>query len=174
MNPLGTLKSLLLAFHGGGEPRHLAAGFALGAALGLVPKGNLFAAGFFLLFFLFNVNKGMALLSAAAFTAVAYAIDPVAHHIGLFLLKSGALHGLWTFLYDLPIVPLTRFNNTVVLGNLVLGIVFYFPLYDGFLRAQRHYDLHLRARVENLAIVKAIGGWDKFQAYKAKYDRFLK
>jgi len=174
MNPLGALKSLLLAFHGGGEPRHLAAGFALGAALGLVPKGNLFAAGFFLLFFLFNVNKGMAFLSAAGFTAIAYAIDPVAHRLGLLLLKAGALHGLWTALYGLPIVPLTRFNNTVVLGNLVLGVVLYFPLYYGFLRAQRHYDLHLRARVENLAIVKAIGGWDKFQNYKAKYDRWLK
>src|SRR3569832_982120 len=110
MNPLSTLKSLLLAFLGGGEPRHLAAGFALGAALGLVPKGNLFAAGFFLLFFLFNVNKGMALLSAAGFTALAYLIDPVAHRLGLLLLKAGALHGLWTVLYDLPIVPLTRFN----------------------------------------------------------------
>ena len=61
MNPLRLIKDLLLALHGGTEPRHLAAGFALGAALGLVPKGNLFAAAFFLLFFLFNVDKGMAL-----------------------------------------------------------------------------------------------------------------
>ncbi|HXT00824.1 MAG TPA: TIGR03546 family protein [Elusimicrobiota bacterium] len=174
MNPLGTLKSLLLAFHGGGEPRHLAAGFALGAALGLVPKGNLFAAGFFLLFFLFNVDKGMAAITAAVFTAIAYAIDPVAHALGLFLLKAGALRGLWTVLYGLPIVPWTRFNNTVVLGNLVLGLVFYLPLYYGFLRAQKLYDLRLRARVENLAVVKAINGWDKFQSLRAKYDRWLK
>jgi uncharacterized protein (TIGR03546 family) len=173
MNLLRTLKSLLLAFHGGGEPRHLAAGFALGAALGLVPKGNLFAAGFFLLFFLFNVDKGMAFLSAAAFTALAYLIDPVAHRLGFLMLKAGALHGLWTALYDLPIVPLTRFNNTVVLGNLLLAIVFYLPLYYGFLKAQKHYDLHLRARVESLAIVKALGGWDRYQSYRAKYNRWL-
>ena len=172
MNPLGALKSLLLAFHGGTEPRHLAAGFALGAALGLVPKGNLFAASFFLLFFLFNVDKGMALLSAALFTAFGYALDSVAHGIGLALLKCEALRGLWTSLYDLPIVPLTRFNNTVVLGNLVLGVVLYFPLYYGFLRGIRLYDRHLRARVEALAIVKAIKQWDLFQTYRAKVENY--
>ena len=82
-----------------------------------MPKGNLFAAVFFLLFFLFNVDKGLAMLSAALFTATGYALDGVAHSIGLSLLGAEALRGLWTALYDLPIVPLTRFNNTVVLGN---------------------------------------------------------
>lgn len=166
MNPLRLLKDLLLALHGGGEPRHLAAGFALGAALGLVPKGNLFAAVFFLLFFLFNVDKGMALLSAAAFTGVGYAVDPAAHAVGLALLKAGALRGLWTALYDLPVVPLTRFNNTVVLGNLVLGLALYAPLYFGFLGGLRWYDANLRAKVESLPLIKAFKGFDLFEKYK--------
>jgi len=166
MNPLRLIKDLLLALHGGTEPRHLAAGFALGAALGLVPKGNLFAAAFFLLFFLFNVDKGMALLSAAVFTGAGYALDPAAHALGLALLKASALKGLWTALYDLPIVPLTRFNNTVVLGNVVLGSILYVPLYFGFLAALKRYDTHLRARVEALPLIKSIKGWDLFQKYK--------
>lgn len=166
MNPLRLLKDLLLALHGGTDSRHLAAGFALGAALGLVPKGNLFAAGFFLLFFLFSVDKGMAFLTAAVFTGFGYALDPVAHKIGLTLLSSGALHGLWTALYDLPIVPLTRFNNTVVLGNLVLGLALYAPLYYGFLRALKHYDAHLRARVEAIPLIKALKHFDLFEKYK--------
>jgi uncharacterized protein (TIGR03546 family) len=173
MNPLRVLKDFLLALHGGTEPRHLAAGFALGAALGLVPKGNLFGAAFFLLFFLFNADKGMAFLSAAGFTVVGYAFDSVAHRIGWVLLKADALHGLWTELYGLPVVPLSRFNNTVVLGNVVLGVLLYFPLYYGFLKALALYDLHLRARVEALPLIKAFRGWDKFQNYKAKYKRWL-
>lgn len=172
MNPLRLLKDLLLAFHGGAERRHLAAGFALGAALGLVPKGNLFAASFFLLFFLFNVDKGMALLSAGLFTGVGYALDSVAHKLGLVLLKAEALHGLWTALYDLPIVPLTRFNNTVVLGNVVLGVVLYVPLYYGFLKAVALYDRRLRARVEALTLIQAIKRWDVFQAYQAKLEKY--
>lgn len=173
MNPIRLIKDLLLALHGGTEPRHLAAGFALGAALGLVPKGNLFAASFFLLFFLFNVDKGMAFLSAALFTGVGYAIDPAAHAVGWALLKAGALQGLWTALYDLPLVPLTRFNNTVVLGNLVIGLALYAPLYFGFLKGLALYDAHLRERVEALPLIKAFRRWDFFQKYKAKYDRWL-
>lgn len=169
MNPLRLLKDLLLALHGGGEPRHLAAGFALGAALGLVPKGNLFAAVFFLLFFLFNVDKGMALLSAAVFTGAGYAADGPAHALGLALLKAEALKGLWTALYDLPIVPLTRFNNTVVLGNLLIGLALYAPLYFGFLRGLKWYDANLRARVEALPLIKAFKGWGWYE----KYQRWL-
>lgn len=166
MNPLGLLKNILQTLHGGTEPRHLAAGFALGAALGLVPKGNLFAASFFLLLFLFNVDKGMAFLSAALFTGVGYGLDSLADRIGLVLLKAEVLRGLWTALYGLPIVPLTRFNNTVVLGNVVLGILLYLPLYHAFLKALAAYDRHLRARVDALPLMKALKGWDLYQKYK--------
>lgn len=172
LNPLSVAKSLLQAIHGGTEPRHLAAGFALGAALGLVPKGNLFAAAFFLLFFLFNVDKGMAALSAAFFTAVGWGLDGLAHRIGLGLLKAAALRGLWTALYDLPVVPLTRFNNTVVLGNLVLGLILYMPLYHGFLRAYRWYDLNLRARIEATPLMRSFLNWDMARKYHGWYAKY--
>lgn len=165
MNPLRILKDLVASLHGGEDPRHLAAGFALGAALGLLPKGNLLAAGFFLLFFALRVNKGLALMSATFFTPLGYAVDGLAHRIGLALLKSPSLRGVWTALYDLPIVPLTRFNNTVVLGNLVLGLALFAPLYFLFLRFVAWYAVHLAAKVEKLRIVQAIKGLRWYQMY---------
>jgi len=166
MNPLRLLKDLLQALHGGSDPRHLAAGFALGAALGLVPKGNLLAAVFFLLFFAMRVDKGMALLSAGLFTGLGFAWDGLAHKLGWALLNASALKSLWTALYDLPIVPLTCFNNTVVLGNLVLGLILYAPLYFAFLQGVALYDAHLRARVEALPIIKAFKKLDFYEKYK--------
>jgi uncharacterized protein (TIGR03546 family) len=169
MNPLRLIKDLILAFHGGSDPRHLAAGFALGAALGLVPKGNLFAVIFFLLFFLFNVDKGMAFLSAGLFTLIGYGVDTLAHKLGLALLKTEVLKGFWTYLYDLPIVPLTKFNNTVVLGNLVIGLALFAPLYFGFLKGLSWYDRHLRSRIEALPLIKAMKSWNLYE----KYERWL-
>lgn len=169
MNPLRPLKDLLQALHGGSDPRHLAAGLALGAALGLIPKGNLFAVIFFLLFFALRVDKGLALLSAGLFTGLGYAWDGWAHRLGWFLLKAPALQGLWGALYDMPIVPLTRFNNTVVLGNLALGAALYIPLYFAFLRGVALYGAHLRERVEALPLFKALKGWH----FYAKYKRWL-
>lgn len=155
-----------MALHGGSDPRHLAAGFALGAALGLVPKGNLFALVFFLLFFLLRLNKGTALMSAAVFTPIGYLVDGAAHRTGLALLKAPALAGLWTALYDLPVVPLTRFNNTVVLGNLVFGLVLLVPLYFAFLSFVSWYAANLAAKVERLKVVQALKGLGWFQTYR--------
>ncbi|MBI2386754.1 MAG: TIGR03546 family protein [Elusimicrobia bacterium] len=166
MNPLRLLKDLVAALHGGADPRHLAAGFALGAAIGLIPKGNLFAVVFLLLFFALRLNKGLALMSAFFFTPVGYAVDGLAHEIGLALLKAPALAGLWTALYDLPIVPLTRFNNTVVLGNLVLGLALFAPLHFFFLRFVTWYEANLAAEVERLKAVQWLKGLRWFQVYQ--------
>jgi uncharacterized protein (TIGR03546 family) len=166
VNPLRLIKDLVLAFHGGSDPKHLAAGFALGAALGLIPKGNLFAVVFLLLFFALRLDKGMALMSATFFTAVGWAVDGPAHRVGWALLKAPALAGLWTALYDLPIVPLTRFNNTVVLGNLVFGAILFLPLYFFFLRFVVWYKVHLAAKVERLRVVQALKGMAWFQTYR--------
>jgi uncharacterized protein (TIGR03546 family) len=165
VNPLRLAKDLFAALHGGSDPRHLAAGFALGAALGLIPKGNLFAVVFFLLFFALRLNKSMALLAATFFTPLGWAADGPAHCIGLALLQAPTLRGLWTALYDLPIVPLTRFNNTVVLGNLVLGAVFFIPLHLFFLRFVVWYQANLAAKVERLRLVQALKGMSWYRTY---------
>ncbi|MEK7389524.1 MAG: TIGR03546 family protein [Elusimicrobiota bacterium] len=166
MNPLRLLRDLLSSLHGGSDPRHLAAGFALGAALGLIPKGNLFAATFFLLFFCFRLHKGMALMSSMLFTPIGYAVDGYAHRLGYALLKAPALHGLWSALYDLPLVGLTRFNNSVVLGNLIFGLVLFVPLYWTFLRFVAYYNAALAPHVERMKLVQAVKGMRWFQLYK--------
>lgn len=166
MNPLRLLRDLVTSLHGGADPRHIAAGFALGAALGLVPKENLFAIVFLLLFFAFRLNKGMALLSATVFTPIGYIVDGPAHNVGLALLKAPALQGLWTALYDMPIVPLTRFNNSVVLGNLVFGLVLFVPLYFIGLRVATHYNATVAPYVERLKIVQAIKSMSWYQTYQ--------
>ena len=165
MNPLSILKSLIAAFHDDDDPSHLAAGLALGAALGLIPKGNLIAASFVLIFFFFRLDKGLALLSAAAFTAVGYGLDGVAHRIGRDLLLSGKLRPLWTWLYNLPIVPWTKFNNTVVLGNLVIGVMLFFPLYAVSKQLVLGYRARWRDKVQRLRVVQAVKGLSFVQNY---------
>lgn len=158
MNPFGLIKSLLLALQGEDDPSHLAAGFALGAALGLVPKGNLIALLFFLLFFLFRVNKALALLCALLFTALGHLLDPLAHAIGRGLLTAEPLRPAWTWLYNQPVLPWTKFNNSVVLGSLALGLLLFAPLYLGFKGFVFYYRDHWRERVNALPLVKAVKG----------------
>ena len=62
-------------------------------------------------------------------TWVGVLLDPLSHRIGLGLLHLTWLRPVWTWLYNLPLAPWTSFNNTVVLGSLVLGLALLYPLY---------------------------------------------
>ncbi|MEQ1878534.1 MAG: TIGR03546 family protein [Bdellovibrionia bacterium] len=103
----------------------LAAGIAVGLILGFSPVLSLQALLVFVLLFFFRIQIGAAFLAAFFFKFVAYLIDPVAHSIGASVLENPSLQGTWTTLYNMPIIPYTRFNNTIVMGSGVLAIVLF-------------------------------------------------
>lgn len=112
------------------SPRALAGGFALGTIIGLTPMGSLHNAVIVILIFLLPVNKSASLVSLALFSLVAYLLDPLFNRVGEFLLTVSPLQGLWTALYNTPVVPWTRFNNTLVLGSLVVALILFFPIFS--------------------------------------------
>lgn len=110
-------------------PRQLAWGVALGFLIGIVPKANLIAVVLIVVVAALRVNLLAVALSAIVFSFVSPIADPLTHRLGDFLLRRHALQGFWTRMAELPIVPWTDFNNTVVLGSLVTGLVLLFPAY---------------------------------------------
>jgi uncharacterized protein (TIGR03546 family) len=79
-----------------------------------------------------NVNLSAAFLSFTLFGLLSTFLDPFFHRVGLVLLvDTEALHGMWTTLYNAPLAPLTRFNNTVVMGSFVCGLFLVLPVYLG-------------------------------------------
>jgi uncharacterized protein (TIGR03546 family) len=111
------------------SPRQLALGFSLGMVAGLVPKGNLAAVVLMMAIGGSRVNLGTAMLGAFLFSWVGVLTDPVSHELGLWLLSQQPLVSFWTWLYNLPVVPWTKFNNTVVLGSFALGWLLFYPVY---------------------------------------------
>lgn len=101
----------------------IAAGIACGFVLGMTPFFSLQSILIFLCIFFFRIQAGAAFLSAFFFAFVAYILDPVFHQVGSVILEMPSLHGLFTSLYNLPIIPFTRFNNSIVMGSGVVSIV---------------------------------------------------
>lgn len=126
VRPLRSAVSVLAA---NDSPRQIAAGVALGMVLGLTPKGNLIAVALGVLLCALRVNKTAGLMAAAAFSAVGVALDPITHNLGAHLLKVESLQSFYAWLYDQPLGPWMGFNNTVVLGSLVLGVYLAYPCY---------------------------------------------
>ena len=110
-------------------PRELAAGFALGMVLGLVPKGNLIAVSLVVLLFSLRVNTGVGLVAALLFSWTGAVLDPFAHKTGLYVLSIGSLQATYASVLQMPLGPWTGFNNTVVAGSLAIGLYLMYPAY---------------------------------------------
>jgi len=117
------LQFLLRALTSDNSPGQLAAGFSLGLLIGLVPKGNLLAASLMLVVCVFRVNLGVALLTAFVFSWIGMLLDPIADWFGFWLLTLPSLQTMWSHLFDLPLVPWTALNNSIVLGSFLIGLV---------------------------------------------------
>ena len=127
---LKLFQSLIRTLHSEGTPGQLAAGLALGAILGLTPLWNLHNAVVLALIIVLNVSFPGAMVGWALFVPVGFVLDPAFDWIGrILLLETPALRPLWTALYNAPVVPLTGFNNTVVLGSLVFALLLWLPLF---------------------------------------------
>lgn len=101
----------------------IAAGIAAGFILGMTPVLSLQSLLVFLAIFFFRIQAGAAFLASFFFAFVAWLLDPVFHWVGGMVLESQALHPLFTKMYNMPLVPLTRFNNSIVMGSAVVTLL---------------------------------------------------
>jgi uncharacterized protein (TIGR03546 family) len=111
------------------SPRRVALGVALGVLAGMVPKGNLTAWVLAVLLLGTRVNTGVGLLVALVVSGISPWLDPLTHRLGWRLLHVDGLAGLVGHAHELPLFPWLAWNNTVVLGSLVLGSVIFYPTY---------------------------------------------
>lgn len=122
-------RMILTAIRGSHSPEQIAFGIALGMVIGLIPKDSLFAFSFGFLIFATSVNLLATSVSAFTFSWIGVLLDPVSHVVGRLILAYPGLQTTWLWLHELPIIPWTRFNNTVVMGSLVIGLLSMLPLY---------------------------------------------
>jgi len=127
---LRLLQKLIKTLNSDGTPGQVAVGIALGSALGLTPLLNLHNLLILAAVFLFNVSFPAAMLGWILFTPVGFLLDRWFDAIGGALLAGAApLTPLWTALYNIPVVPLSNYNNTVVLGSLIGWVVLVVPIF---------------------------------------------
>jgi uncharacterized protein (TIGR03546 family) len=126
---LRPLRYLAQAFYETCSPRQIALGVALGMVIGLLPKDNLIAFSLTIVLFACRFSLPAGLVSIAAFSCIGIALDPMAHGVGDWVLHQSSLESMLAWMYQLPLVPWTAMNNTVVVGQLLFGIVLSAPVY---------------------------------------------
>lgn len=164
---LKLLQSLVKTLHSDGSPGQIAAGFALGAALGLTPIANVHNLVVLLLLAVLNVSFGAGMLAWVVFVPLGFALDPLFDRIGHWLLVDAqALRPTWTAWDNTPLVPLTNFNNTVVLGSVVAWLALFAPIFLLARLAVLRYRATLGARVQQTGFYKAVTASQLYNVYR--------
>lgn len=161
------LGNLLAVLNGEESPRGIAAGFAYGAWIGLLPLTGILPMIMGLFGFLININLAMVAVGTLLFKLIAYLLDPVANNVGyLLLVKIPALKPFWTTLYNAPLIPYTRFNNTIVMGSLVIGFLLLVPNYLLGEKLLVGYRTRWRPHIQKLKIVQIFKASSIFRWYE--------
>ena len=78
------------------------------------------------------------------------------------------MQGIYTTLYNIQLIALSRFNNTVVMGSLVTSLILLIPVFVMVKSGVLKYRETVMARFEKMKVVKAIKG-TKVYGWYAKY-----
>lgn len=163
---LKLLQSIIKTLHSEGTPGQVAAGIALGAALGLTPLMSVHNLVVFALIVILNVSFGGGMLGWALFVPLGFLLDPVFHAIGMSLLQAPSLRPLWTELHNTPLVPYTNFNNSVVLGSVVGWLVLAVPIFFAARYGVARYRATIGERVRQSRFYKAVTASQVYNWYR--------
>jgi uncharacterized protein (TIGR03546 family) len=146
-------------------------GMTCGFILGMTPSLSLHSLIIFLILFFFRIQIGAALVTAFFFKFVAFILDPAFHAVGSKMLELPSLQGFYTNLYNMPLIPFTRFNNSIVMGSAVITFIlspFVFIMSRIFIVK---YRATVVARFKETKLWKAIEA-TKFYQWYYKYDQY--
>ena len=161
------VQSIAGSLNSEGTPGQVAAGIALGSALGLTPLMNLHNLVILAAGMLLNVSFPGFLLGWALFVPIGFALDPLFHAIGrALLIGTPALGPVWTAWFNTPVIPLTNFNNTVVLGSVIAWAVLFIPLFVLVRWLVAQYRGRIYARLQRARAFQAVTASKLYSFYR--------
>ena len=163
---LGLLQSMVKALNSEGRPGQVAAGIALGACLGLTPLMNIHNLVVVLLAMILNVSLAGFSLGWTLFVPLGFVLDPLFHAIGEKLLGAPSLAPMWTSFANTPVVSLTGFDNTIVLGSVVFWIVAWLPIWLLAKWGVAKYRVRVYERLKHTRVFQAVQASNLYKVYK--------
>jgi len=133
------------------HPSAIAFASAFGLAIGLIPKDNLFVVILVAAMCFLRMNYLLACSLIAIVSYAAFWTDGVTNPFGQWLLEHASLQAFWNTIASWPVLPWFRWNNSVVLGGLAVGMASLAPVYIASLIL-----IHRVARARNQSRIDAI------------------
>jgi uncharacterized protein (TIGR03546 family) len=149
------------------DPGQISLALCLAMVAGLTPFVSVHNVIVLFCVLLLRVNLSTFLLGLAAFSGIAYLLDPLFHRLGLAILTATSLEGLWTILYNSTFWKLTRFNNSILMGSFIFSILFFIPLYFLSNYLIRQYRAQFLAWIRKSRIMQALTATKFYSMYQS-------
>lgn len=154
------------ALNSNSHPGEIAHAISIALLMGFLPKDNVTWYIFTFFFLFIRINKGVFALFTLLFSILSQFLDTLFDSIGYQILTFTPLEPFFAKLLEIPFVSFTKFNNTIVMGALILGLILYIPFYfltRGFLKLWRNKltpfirKTKLIQYISKLKLIKKIG-----------------
>lgn len=150
------IAKIIVALNNNSRPSEMASAIAFGFWLALIPGGNLLWIALFVIAFLLKHNTGAFLFSLAIFRVIAPLTDPILDKIGYIILQASFLQDFFARFYNIPLVPYSSFNNTIVMGAFISGLVLWVPLFLLFLNLVKIYRKKVAPKIADSKFIKTL------------------
>jgi uncharacterized protein (TIGR03546 family) len=152
------------------EPFQISLALCFAMIAGLTPLWSLHNIIVLLLVLMLRVNLTTFILGWLGFSGVAYVLDPVFHIFGLYILTNNALHGFWTSLYNSTLWRLSNFNNSILMGSLIISLGLFVPLFFLSNLMINRYREHILSWVLKSRIVQTLKASKFYSIYQSVSD----
>ncbi|MEF3279881.1 MAG: TIGR03546 family protein [Elusimicrobiota bacterium] len=165
MNPISIIRQFIKGLLKDNEPYQIGLAVAFGLIIGVIPKNNITAQLIFIIAVSTKANIPFLILSIFFFSSFSLITDILTDKIGYFILTREFLNAFFTKMYNTPFIPWTDFNNTVVMGGVIVGIVVFFPVYLLGKKFGAYYKEKLANKISNLKFIKMLKASWLFEWY---------
>jgi uncharacterized protein (TIGR03546 family) len=168
-----TIKKIWNALNHAGKPWQIAMAIALGMIVGFTPLGSLHNIVILLLVLILNIHFGIFILALSLFSTLGFILDPLFGFVGHSILTSGGLNSLFTAWYNDPFMQLTSFNNTILMGSLVLSLVLFFPIFKVISIILVKYRELMATKIANIPLLNKLDYFKNEEISEVKTFRLI-
>ena len=152
--PLKWITNFMKGINANTRPGEISAGIAFGILLALQPGFTVVRIIVLAITFILKINMPALFLSLFLVGLVSPVFDVPLDLFGGFILNHPSLFEFFTDLYNMPLIPYTRFNDTLVMGGLAAGVIAWLPFFFLFKAFITLYRNSLREKIANSRIFK--------------------
>ncbi len=152
------LAKMMTALNSNSKPGQIAAALAWAVLLALVPAGSLTWIILFLITLLLRINWGFEIIFLLLLSPLAPLADPGLDALGWTVLNWEAVTAAVTAVYQAPLGPWFRLENSLTVGGLIAGILLWVPVYGLGRKLVGVYRETLALAIAQSKPVKALKG----------------